>query len=370
MDRPATSTGDLRRVYLVTWWLADFGGTERHITELAKCLHNRGVAVTVFTEMPISSENQYRRELREAGIPVEAPRIPLAFVNWWQQRYPAEATSGPDLVSKAMGPGFLARLLRFTLERAVRRDRPDVIHVHGWLLRQWVVTWCALRGIPAIYTEHSTISDWGGPSIPSAGEFLVSAADVACVSESARQSLAPWLGGRPLALHRHIVRLPGEDASSPRAPGVLKVVSVARLRAEKGLDVLLRAAGQLRAGGLDFELEIVGDGPLRDQLHELRRELQLEGHVTISGSSTADVATAVGGIPEVIADGKTGLLVPAESVGALATAIWRLAEDREFRMQLGRDARASFASGPYGEDEGIRSVLASYDKARKLATAG
>jgi hypothetical protein len=39
-------------------------------------------------------------------------------------------------------------------------------------------------------------------------------------------------------------------------------------------------------------------------------------------------------------------------------------------MQLGRDARASFASGPYGEDEGIRSVLASYDKARKLATAG
>ena len=89
MARPTIFGSDLRRVYLVSWWFAEFGGMERHITELAKSLRNRGVEVTVFSEMPASRGNQYRRELREAGIGFVAPKIPPGPVAWWQRRFPA-----------------------------------------------------------------------------------------------------------------------------------------------------------------------------------------------------------------------------------------------------------------------------------------
>jgi glycosyltransferase involved in cell wall biosynthesis len=49
------------------------------------------------------------------------------------------------------------------------------------------------------------------------------------------------------------------------------------------------------------------------------------------------VASAVGSLPEVVADGKTGILVPAESVAALSAAISRLARDAALRTQLGHE---------------------------------
>ena len=404
MTPQAISSLPLRRVYLVSWWFADFGGMERHIAELAKSLHSSGVTVTVFTEMPVPHGNQYRKELRQAGIVFVSPKIPRRLVTWWQQRFPARPSTASETVSQAMGNSFLARLLKFTLERRLQRETPDVVHVHGWLLRQWVVTWCASRGIPAVYTEHSTISDWGGPDIADAPTFMASAGEVACVSESARQSLAPWLPGRSISIHRHIVRMTDCEhvfAADDR----VRLLCVARLRAEKGLDILLRVAAQLCRQGIRFQLEIAGDGPMFSELRALSAELGLGEYVVFSRSSNARgvrekmcgahifvlasrteamplavleamshgmaiVATAVGGIPEVIFDGETGLLVPVESVDPLVSAIERLISDSLFREELGMNARRQFASGPYSEAAGLRSVLASYENARNGVLAG
>jgi glycogen synthase len=55
------------------------------------------------------------------------------------------------------------------------------------------------------------------------------------------------------------------------------------------------------------------------------------------------VATAVGGIPEVVRDGENGLLVPAGDVNAFAHALRRLAEDRALRDRLAAGAAASVA---------------------------
>ena len=401
MPPQAISSRALRRVYLVSWWFADFGGMERHITELAKSLHARGIAVTVFTEMPVPRHNQYRRELRAAGISFVSPKIPRRFAVWWQERFPSQPSAGGagDPVAQALGGSFLARLLKFTLERRLEYETPDVVHVHGWLLRQWAVTWCAGRGIPAIYTEHSTISDWGGPDGADASRFLGGASDIACVSESARRSLAAWLPGRAVALHRHIVSQPEDCVRSARTSHWPQVLCVARLRAEKGLDILLRAAALLLKQGIGFQLEIAGDGPLRTELDALRRELGLRDAVVCSGNSSAReihrkmcgadifvlpsrteamplalleamshgmaiVATAVGGIPEVIADGETGLLVPAESVDLLTAALVRAIMDSALRERLGRNARKQFESGPGSGTAALQTVLASYERAR------
>ena len=126
----------------------------------------------------------------------------------------------------------MAKVLEFNLRLRLKREPPNVVHVHGWRLSQWVATWCVSRRIPAIYTEHSTISDWGGPVDPCAPELLAGAGDIACVSEAARTSLARWMPGRSLALHQHIIRLP-ERAHRPKHDGNLRIVTVARLRAEK-----------------------------------------------------------------------------------------------------------------------------------------
>ena len=396
----------LRQVYLVSWWFADFGGMERHITELAKSLRNRGVRVTVFTEMPVRRNNQYVVELRRAGIPFVSPLIPRSLVIWWQNRFPSKEGNGVhDAVSQAIGSSFLARLLRRNLERRIQHeDTPDVVHVHGWLLRQWVVTWCAGRSIPAIYTEHSTIGDWGGPQSTSAPKWITQVAEIACVSDSARQSLARWLPGRRIALHRHIVGLP-DPGCGIRPSRKAWIISVARLRAEKGLDVLLRAAAQLRLQGLEFQIEIAGAGPMLAELNTLRSQLGLNDCVLFSGGCGAEAiqekmcnadifvlpsrteamplavleamshglaiaATSVGGIPEVISDGETGLLVAPESVEALAAALARLICDADLRAKVGTNARRHFESGPYSEAAGVASVLASYDSARNGVLAG
>lgn len=385
------------------------------MTELAKSLHNRGIKVTVFCEMPVSGSNQYRKELQQAGIPLVAPPIPKWLVKWWQRRFPAPppapdpnaatdpTRTGDDLIARAMGVSLLARVLRFTLDRYARRTPPDVVHVHGCMLRQWVVTWCATRGWPAVYTEHSTVDEWGALPNASAPGSVAPAAEVACVSESARRSASKCLYGRPVALHRHILRLP--DIGRASIPSTtIRILTAARLCSEKRIDVLLRAAAELRSRGLHFHLEIAGDGPLRRELTELSSDLGLDYWITFSGSSSthnvqkkmsqadvfvlasqtesmpmvlleamthglAIVATAVGGVPELLSNGETGLLIPPLSVSALADAMGQVITDGELRAHLGGNARRELESGVFSETAALTSVLASYEKARRLSNS-
>jgi glycosyltransferase involved in cell wall biosynthesis len=155
-----------------------------------------------------------------------------------------------------------------------------------------------------------------------------------------------------------------------------RLLSVGRLSLEKGHEYLLEALVQLKARGIFCHLDIVGTGPQEHQLKAKTTELDLDAQVSFHGyipygpalfslyreagalvlSSLTEgfpqvvteslsfglptVATAVGGIPSFLTDGKTALLVPSCDVPALAGAIERIVRDKDLRERLRCNGRA------------------------------
>lgn len=150
------------------------------------------------------------------------------------------------------------------------------------------------------------------------------------------------------------------------------ILTVAKLYERKGIDILLEAVAHVkqRLGGHRFL--IVGDGPEEGKLKRMAVDLRIDSHVVFLGDvpsrevpvlfqnceffvlpsrsepfgivlleamtlGKAIVATRVGGIPEFIKDGDTGLLIEACDSQALAENILRLLQDHELRSRLGKN---------------------------------
>ncbi|MHB1286626.1 MAG: glycosyltransferase [Leptospirales bacterium] len=158
--------------------------------------------------------------------------------------------------------------------------------------------------------------------------------------------------------------------------------SVAGFRHVKGVDILIRAAGILSRQRRDFRVFIAGDGPERANLEDLvLREgvsdrIVFLGHMTeieelnpgfdvfvltsrsegcsnaileAQASGLPVIATNVGGNPEIILNGETGILVPTEDPAALAEAMNHLASDGAERLRLGQHAR-QFIENHFSQD--------------------
>jgi colanic acid/amylovoran biosynthesis glycosyltransferase len=152
------------------------------------------------------------------------------------------------------------------------------------------------------------------------------------------------------------------------------IICVARLDREKGHRYLVEACAQLKAQGMNFRCLFVGEGETRAELEAQIQQLNLTDQITLLGLqprhrvlellAQADVkvlpsisegipvslmealalglpavATAISGVPELIEDGQTGLLVPVRDVEALATAISKLYRTRKLGQQLGARGR-------------------------------
>jgi len=163
-----------------------------------------------------------------------------------------------------------------------------------------------------------------------------------------------------------------EEARARLRIGGPAIGTAGRLTAQKALGDALAALARVPG----VELLVLGDGPLRGALEQRAAELRVTDRVRFLGAGTrADVmtlfravdvalltsawenlphtvlealaagtpvvATAVGGVPEVVLDGKNGLLVPPGDVGAIAAAIERLVRDERFRATLAEAAPRS-----------------------------
>ena len=162
---------------------------------------------------------------------------------------------------------------------------------------------------------------------------------------------------------------------------VPRIVSVGRLVEFKGFEHLIDACAELARRGFDFNCDIIGDGPLRDMLRLKVNSLNLSSRINLLGSlsqgavleklQTADIfalasvtdaegasdvfptviveamasvrpviSTRLAGIPELVIDGETGLLVSPADTAALTEALQKLLCDRELRVRYGCAGRA------------------------------
>lgn len=208
---------------------------------------------------------------------------------------------------------------------------------------------------------------------------VAAAADVVIVNAhtigAALEELRSLPGSKIKVVHN---ALPDVAARARRVggEGPVRIGCVSRMDNMKGTRFLIAAFGELVRRFPDLRLVLVGDGPERESLERLVRDSGLGDHVTMTGHYDGDVAelistfdvyafpslweglpyalleamraglaivsTDVGGIPEAIEDGVTGLLVAPSSSQDLASAIARLLDDPDLRTRLGGAARERF----------------------------
>jgi glycosyltransferase involved in cell wall biosynthesis len=342
-------------------WLIDslnLGGAEALVPAFARAVHGRADLHVAFLKS--LGGNPFEAVLRGLGVPLKHLR----------------SRNLRDVAA-------FRRLLRL-----VREGRFDVLHAHLTYAATWGALASRITGVPCVATLHTGPVEGPAWSAHSVRERLLAFAlnrwcsAVVLVSEAARAQHA--LRGR-LAGHNVCVIHNGVEvdafASGQRqrvraelglSGGQPALLSVSALRKGKGLEVVLRAMGLLAARWPGLRLLVAGEGALRARLEQQARELGVESQVRWLGLrhdvadllAASDVfvlasredafptvlleamaagrpvaATRVGGIPEIVAEGETGLLVGPGDPEALAEAIDALLLDPARAAALGEAGR-------------------------------
>ena len=333
------------------------GGMESVFRGLAMMLRERGHTVTeAYLEEAFEAIDE-----RTWGLRLESPKT-----RW-----------------KVPTLGSVARIV--TSVRALvpylRRAHPDIVNVHFVTAQSFY--WMLLRpifGFRVVLSVHG--SDLARPAnaldralVPK----LLRAADaVTVVSDPLAARVVELTGGEgpvpvviPNGVDLSFWSPAGREIADTDQP---TVVAVGRLHPVKGHDVLIRAMDRVRREVPAARLRLIGEGPARAETEALVRELGLEACVELVGEQSADavrdelrqaavfalpsrsegmpislieamatgcpaVATRVGGVPGVLADG-AGLLVPPEDPDALADALIHLLSSGAAREAYADRARS------------------------------
>jgi glycosyltransferase involved in cell wall biosynthesis len=288
------------------------------------------------------------------------------------------------------------------LLKMLRRDRIDVLHAHLFGSNAWASVLGRIARVPVVIAhEHMWAYNGGGLRPLIDRELIARLADTfIAVSEQGRRSMIEVEripAERVVVIANGIPEMAAGDGARIRdelgiPPGAPLVGSVGHLRAEKAYEVLIEAAGELRSERPQLRVLIVGEGPERDTLERLSATLGLGETVTLAGArddipdllAALDlavccsdfeggplsvmeymaaglpvVATRVGGLPELVRDGETGVLVPARDPRALSRALAELLDDPVRRLELGTAGRELVLS-EYGIDAWVESLERLY----------
>jgi glycosyltransferase involved in cell wall biosynthesis len=348
MGRP--SDGSRRPRVLLVITLAEIGGAQAYVAALLPALAREfDVAVAAYGTGPL-------REAAEAEgvrfLPLEHVRRPISP---WRD---------------------VAGLLE--LVRLLRRERPDIVHASSSKAGVLGRLAAAIARIPIriftvhgwAFTAHSGLSSrlyrWA--------DRLVRPLTTVTICVSMQERAAGLAAGTCVAERTVVIPNAIDVENAPQASRAREkplLVSVGRLKAPKDFATLVRALARLPSES--FDALIVGEGPERPRLEEEIEELRLGEVVRLAGerrdvpevlagadvfvlSSCSEgmpmsvleamaaglpvVASRVGGVPELVVDGETGLLVATGSPEELAAALERLIAEPQLRQRLGAAGRA------------------------------
>lgn len=344
---------------ITPWYLPLLGGIEILVDSLAGPLREAGAAMSVVTD---DMGKLRPRDLVE-GTPVHR----LNFTGAVRSGRPGE-------------PLQVLQQLRQLLEQ----ERPDLIHMHcvtgssAWYVDRLLKS--LSRKVPFLVTQHGVLEAIDRMAVIRA--LLRRADAVTAVSQAALDSALGFAGSDngggviPNGIQPGATGLGPVPSSGQGAHPPFSLLCVGRLQSEKGFDLVVEALVRLRSDAVEARLTIVGEGEDRASLETLIRERGLSDRVHLVGPQpngevrrlmaqadlvlvpsrtregfslvAAEAAMAgvpaivarVGGLPETVLDGETGLVVAANDAEAIARAVRRLLQDEATRIELGRKARA------------------------------
>jgi len=335
-------------IVLHTQKVAGISGSEAHLLQLLPDLRERGWDVRflmLHEDEPGAWE--FARELRDRGVPLEDVRL--------------RADVDPIAFSEVIA--------------ALTRARPRILHTHLVHSDVYGQLAGALTGVPLrVSTKHGFNEFREGRWFAVADRSVGSLAHVhVAISQGLARYLAETEGFEEQDFRIVHYGLAARNGAEPYAGTNARLLCVGRLIPIKGHLVLLRALSLARGRGVDVTLDVAGRGPLAPALESYARELGLGDAVRFLGfvspvqraledaaivvvPSLGEgfgmvaleamerrrpvIASAVGGLPEIVADGETGLVVPPGEAEPLADAIVELAGDLSRAARMGDAGRA------------------------------
>ncbi len=269
------------------------------------------------------------------------------------------------------------------LIRELRRRSPDIVHFHAGGRAQRFVAKVATRA--RIVAHFHSIYEETGQRVhrTTAGAHAVIA--------NSRATAATLGGAAATVVHQGV---PVAPRTRSHESDCIKLGVAARLAPVKDISSLLSAMALLRQDPGGITLEIVGEGPSEAALRRESASLGLDDSIDFLGwtddvgermrrwdiyvqPSIAEgfglsvleamaaglpvVAAKSGGMPEVVIDGETGILVPPGDPKALAGAIAKLARDRDLRLALGKAGRER-AMREFAIAYEVRAIESIYQK--------
>jgi glycosyltransferase involved in cell wall biosynthesis len=353
-------------------------GAERHLLRLLPGLKARGLDVhLIVLVQPDKPMDDFVALAADAGISVERIKI---------HRH-ADVTLLPRLA------------------RRLRQLRPDVVHTHLIHADLYGVLAARLVGVPTVVmSRHNDNAFRYYPMARLLNRMLwgLVSGGIA-ISEALREFCISVEGASPnkvVTIHYGLDR-PQTDMSAVHSnlrreltlpDNALLLGTVSRLIEQKGLHYLIHAMQQLHIDYAKLYLIITGDGVLRHDLEaqvaaaKLQERVRFLGWRDDAGEVMAGldvflqpslwegfglvlleamahelpiIATHVSAIPEIVQDGKTGLLVPPKDADALASAVRRLVDDPELRRQMGAAGHARLGSH-FSEAKMMDATVAFY----------
>jgi glycosyltransferase involved in cell wall biosynthesis len=345
----------------------EFGGAERVTLTFLKNVDRARYRISLAALVrPWEQDSALLRELEQDGYPIT--RVPVA-------RRP-----------RSEGRDVFRLLSCFRAVHAFLKSGDfDLVHTHGYFADIMGIPAARLLGLPHVATCHGFIANDRKLRFYNRLDRLAlrfSSRIIAVSSEIRRALIADGLGEERVCAIRNAVEFAAGNGPSTTARATGRAAFgldardfvigfIGRLSREKGIHHLVEACGALKAAGVPLKLLIVGEGPQRQELALKAAREGLEREVVFAGfrndvgnvlpvldafvlpsltegtpmalleamaAGLPVVASAVGGVPDVVEPNVNGLLVSPGSAEAIAQAVLRLHRDPLLRRMLSAEA--------------------------------